>query len=49
MIILKLTRECSSCCREAIGIVYSKALGGSNPYGDGRGIFDFGTGAYRYV
>jgi hypothetical protein len=47
MIILKLTRECSSCCREAIGIVYSKALGGS--YGDGRGIFDFGTGAYRYV
>lgn len=33
--------------RDAIGIVYSKALGGSNPYGDGRGIFDVGRGAYR--
>eukprot|EP00804_Cyclotella_cryptica_P031259 CCRYP_011080-RA/>CCRYP_011080-RA protein AED:0.25 eAED:0.25 QI:192/0.8/0.66/1/0.8/0.66/6/0/816 len=35
--------------REAIGIVYSKALGGSNPYGDGRGIFDIGFGAYRGI
>lgn len=33
--------------RDAIGIVYSKAFGGSNPYGDGRGIFDIGRGAYR--
>ena len=33
--------------RDAIGIVYSKAFGGSNPYGDGRGIFDVGQGAYR--
>ena len=33
--------------RDAIGIVYSKAFGGSNTYGDGRGIFDIGRGAYR--
>ena len=38
-------------CRDAMGIVHSKVLGGSNLYGssDGKGIVEVGKGAYRYV
>jgi fluoride ion exporter CrcB/FEX len=36
--------------RDAMGIVYSKVLGGANPYGsNGRNILDIGKGAYRGV
>ena len=31
-----------------MGLVHSKALGGANPYGVGRSIFEIGKGAYRY-
>ena len=33
--------------REAMGIIHSKVLGGSSPYGSGRGLLDVGRGAYR--